>query len=102
MCVWWGGACTGLEQVEVAVSQLSGFLCAEEEVRFSYKHKNLKTAFCNLPNPRDYSDIKTKVSSRLALLMPGWWRCCSCCGFPCHSSFRCMCVCRSASTRMGC
>ena len=48
-------------QVELPVSELSGFCCSEDEVRHSYKYKNLRAAFCNLPGSKDVGSISTKV-----------------------------------------
>eukprot|EP00798_Chlamydomonas_sp_ICE-L_P022488 gene22488-29614_t len=52
---------SGALEIQLPMADLSGFQCSGGEVRHSYKHKLLKAAFCNLPNPKEI-EISTKVS----------------------------------------
>lgn len=47
-------------QIEFPVGDLGGFSCAEAEVRFSYKYKNLRTALSNIPQ-KDATGVNSKV-----------------------------------------
>ena len=47
-------------QVDFPVGDLGGFSCAEAEVRFSYKYKNLRTALSNIPQ-KDATGVNSKV-----------------------------------------
>lgn len=47
-------------QIEFPVGDLGGFSCAETEVRFSYKYKNLRTALSNIPQ-KDTTGVNSKV-----------------------------------------
>ena len=49
-------------QIEFPTGDLGGFSCAEAEVRFSYKYKNLRTALSNIPQ-KDTTGVNSKVSS---------------------------------------
>ena len=48
-------------------ARLDGFHCAAPEVCHAYKHKHMKTAFSQLPQPRDGS---AAMSSKVQALMP--------------------------------
>ena len=47
-------------QIDFPVGDLGGFSCAEAEVRFSYKYKNLRTALTNIPQ-KDATGVNSKV-----------------------------------------
>jgi len=47
-------------QIDFPVGDLGGFSCAEAEVRFSYKYKNLRTALSNIPQ-KDATGVNSKV-----------------------------------------
>ena len=47
-------------QIAFPVGNLGGFSCAEAEVRFSYKYKNLRTALSNIPQ-KDATGVNSKV-----------------------------------------
>lgn len=47
-------------QIEIPTGDLGGFSCAEAEVRFSYKYKNLRTALSNIPQ-KDTTGVNSKV-----------------------------------------
>lgn len=51
----------GSLQIEFSTGDLGGFSCAETQVRFSYKYKNLRTALCNIPQ-KDTTGVNSKVS----------------------------------------
>ncbi|DBB03695.1 TPA: hypothetical protein ACH3X3_011014 [Trebouxia sp. C0006] len=51
----------GSLQIDFPVGDLGGFSCAEAEVRFSYKYKNLRTALSNIPQ-KDATGVNSKVS----------------------------------------
>ncbi|KAL3155870.1 hypothetical protein ABBQ32_012873 [Trebouxia sp. C0010 RCD-2024] len=51
----------GTLQIEIPTGDLGGFSCAEAEVRFSYKYKNLRTALSNIPQ-KDTTGVNSKVS----------------------------------------
>lgn len=51
----------GSLQVDFPVGDLGGFSCAEAEVRFSYKYKNLRTALSNI-SQKDATGVNSKVS----------------------------------------
>lgn len=48
-------------QIEFPTGDLGGFSCAEAEVRFSYKYKNLRTALSNIPQ-KDTTGVNSKVT----------------------------------------
>ena len=48
-------------------SRLDGFHCAAAEVRHSYKHKHMRTAFAQLPHFKDASSsVSSKASDPLS------------------------------------
>ena len=49
-------------QIEFPTGDLGGFSCADAEVRFSYKYKNLRTALSNIPQ-KDTTGVNSKVSN---------------------------------------
>lgn len=53
-------------QIEFPTGDLGGFSCAEAEVRFSYKYKNLRTALSNIPQ-KDNTGVNSKVCLRLCI-----------------------------------
>jgi len=60
-------------QVELPMSELSGFCCSEDEVKHSYKYKNLRAAFCNLPGSKEFGSkefgsISTKVCKLVRIM----------------------------------
>ena len=48
-------------QVELPTADLTGFLCAEDNIRHPFKYKSLRAACCNLPNAKELGNICTKV-----------------------------------------
>ena len=56
-------------QIDFPVGDLGGFSCAEAEVRFSYKYKNLRTALSNIPQ-KDATGVNSKV--RLSAPFTRW------------------------------
>ncbi|KAA6417208.1 MAG: hypothetical protein FRX49_12806 [Trebouxia sp. A1-2] len=51
----------GSLQIDFPVGDLGGFSCAEAQVCFSYKYKNLRTALSNIPQ-KDATGVSSKVS----------------------------------------
>lgn len=56
------GSGNGKLVVNIPVTELPGFHCAEGVVEYSYPLKRLQTAFNNLPATKDPSAVSTKVT----------------------------------------
>ena len=52
-------------QVEFPVDSLTEFTCQGPQVRWSYKYRYLRAAFCNVPHQKDQAAVRTKVRHEL-------------------------------------
>ncbi|MEW5309677.1 MAG: hypothetical protein WDW38_001546 [Sanguina aurantia] len=50
------------QTIDIPIGSLSSFKVHGTQIQHSYKHKNLKAAFCSLPQPKDCGTSSTKVS----------------------------------------